>query len=86
MLSMDSGNGHLAVMYGVPVISLWGVTHPYAGFAPFDQAPENNLVADRTKYPLIPTSIYGNKFPEGYEDAMKTVLPQDVAAKIISVL
>ena len=86
MLSMDSGNGHLAVMYGVPVISLWGVTHPYAGFAPFGQAPGNNLVADRTKYPLIPTSIYGNKFPEGYEDAIKTVLPQDVAAKIISIL
>ena len=37
MLSMDSGNGHLAAMYGVPTISLWGVTHPYAGFAPFQQ-------------------------------------------------
>ncbi|HBC05033.1 MAG TPA: ADP-heptose--LPS heptosyltransferase RfaF, partial [Aequorivita sp.] len=34
MLSMDSGNGHLAAMYGVPVVTLWGVTHPYAGFVP----------------------------------------------------
>ena len=35
MLAMDSGNGHLAAMFGIPVVSLWGVTHPYAGFVPF---------------------------------------------------
>lgn len=86
MLSMDSGNGHLAAMYGVPVISLWGVTHPYAGFAPFGQVAANNLVADRIKYPLIPTSIYGNKFPEGYEEAIKTISPQEVVTKIIKTL
>ena len=86
MLSMDSGNGHLAAMYGVPVISLWGVTHPYTGFAPFGQDAANNIMADRIKYPLIPTSIYGNKFPEGYKDAMKTISPQDVVAKILEML
>ena len=86
MLSMDSGNGHLAAMYGVPVVSLWGVTHPYAGFAPFGQPKKNNLLADRTKYPSIPTSIYGNKFPEGYEDAIRTILPQDVINKIFEIL
>ena len=32
MLSMDSGNGHIAAMLGVPVVTLWGATHPYAGF------------------------------------------------------
>jgi len=86
MLSMDSGNGHLAAIYGVPVISLWGVTHPYAGFAPFGQAKENCLVADRIKYPLIPTSIYGNKFPEGYENAIKTISSSEVVNKIIEIL
>ena len=35
MLSMDSGNAHLAANYGVAVVSLWGATHPFAGFAPF---------------------------------------------------
>jgi len=83
MLSMDSGNGHLAAMFGVPVITLWGVTHPYAGFAPFGQNPENNILSDITKYPLIPTSIYGNKFPEGYEDVMKTILPKEVISKTL---
>ena len=35
MLSMDSGNGHIAAMFGIPTITLWGITHPYAGFYPF---------------------------------------------------
>ena len=32
MLSMDSGNAHIAAMLGVKVITLWGVRHPYAAF------------------------------------------------------
>ena len=83
MLSMDSGNGHLAAMYGVPTISLWGVTHPYAGFAPLYQEG-NCILSDRTQYPAIPTSIYGNKVPEGYEDVMRTIAPQAVVDKIMN--
>ncbi|UCA57079.1 MULTISPECIES: glycosyltransferase family 9 protein [Aequorivita] len=86
MLSMDSGNGHLAAMYGVPVVTLWGVTHPFAGFVPFNQPEKNQLMADREKYPLIPTSIYGNKFPTGYEEVMKTISPAIVLKKINQVL
>lgn len=86
MLSMDSSNAHMAAMQGVPVVTLWGATHPYTGFAPFGQPMHNTLTADRKKYPLLPTSVYGNKRVVGYEDAMRTILPQDVADKIISLL
>lgn len=86
MLSMDSGNGHLAALFGIPTITLWGVTHPAAGFAPFQQPKENQLCADREKYPLIPTSVYGNMFPEGYDAAMKTITPEAVLAKILKYL
>ena len=86
MLSMDSGNGHLATMFGVPVLTLWGATHPFAGFAPFNQPDSNQLTADREQYPLIPTSIYGNKFPLGYEEAMKTIAPETVVQKIRELL
>lgn len=86
MLSMDSGNGHLAAIYGIPVITLWGVTHPFAGFTPFNQPESNQLVADRVKYPLIPTSIYGNKFPKGYDEAINTIAPEMVVSKIREVL
>ncbi|WP_371743256.1 glycosyltransferase family 9 protein [Pseudozobellia sp. WGM2] len=86
MVSMDSGNGHLAAMYGVPVVSIWGVTHPYAGFYPFGQPIKNALLADRDKYPLIPTSVYGNKVPEGYERAIETVSPKQILSKIYKTL
>lgn len=86
MLSMDSANGHLAANYGVPVISLWGATHPYAGFAPFGQPETHSLIADRLRYPDLPTSVYGNKMPEGYEEAMRTIDPRDVVEKIKEVL
>ncbi len=86
MLSMDSGNGHLAAMYGVKVVTLWGVTHPFAGFSPFNQDDENSLMANRNIYPLIPTSVYGNKFPESYKNCMKSIYVEDVVKKIETIL
>ena len=86
MLSMDSGNGHLAAIFGIPVLTLWGVTHPYAGFAPFNQPENYQLTSDRDKYPLIPTSIYGNKYPKGYGNAMETIAPETVLEKIKEIL
>ncbi len=86
MVAMDSGNSHLAAMYGIPTITLWGVTHPFAGFYPFGQPQENALLSDREKYPLIPTSVYGNKFPEGYNRAMETIAPEQVIQRIREVL
>lgn len=83
MLSMDSGNAHLAAMYGVPVITLWGVTHPYAGFKAFGQPMENCILPDLQKYPKIPTSVYGNIVPEGYEDVMRSISPEKVVDKIL---
>ncbi|RTY81258.1 lipopolysaccharide heptosyltransferase family protein [Flavobacterium sp. ZB4P23] len=82
MLSMDSGNAHIAAMLGVKVITLWGATHPYAGFSPFNQPLENSLVSDRNMFPKLPTSVYGNKKVAGYEDAMRTILPGTIVLKI----
>src|SRR5690606_32688430 len=47
MLSMDSGNAHVAAMLGVKTVTIWGVTHPFAGFAPFNQPKDFALMADR---------------------------------------
>lgn len=82
MLSMDSGNGHLAAMFGIPTVTLWGVTHPYAGFAPFQQEA-HCILSDGAQYPEIPTSVYGNKAPEGYGEVMRTIDPKVVIQKMI---
>ncbi len=86
MLSMDSGNAHIAAMFGVKTITLWGATHPFAGFSPFDQPLENAITSDRNEYPFLPTSIYGNKKVSGYENAMRTIMPEKVVYSIQSQL
>ncbi len=86
MLSMDSGNAHIAAMLGVKVVTLWGATHPYAGFLPFNQSLENALTSDRNQFPKLPTSVYGNKIIEGYDNAMRTILPQKVVDKVVEQL
>ncbi|MFH6992831.1 glycosyltransferase family 9 protein [Flavobacterium sp. FlaQc-48] len=86
MLSMDSGNAHIAAMLGVKVLTLWGATHPYAGFLPFNQSLENALTSDRNQYPKLPTSVYGNKIVEGYEDVMRSISPEKVVTSIQSQL
>ena len=58
MLSMDSGNMHLASLVHTPVVSVWGATHPYAGFMGWNQ---NILHAVQIDLPCRPCSIYGNK-------------------------
>jgi len=78
MLSMDSANAHIAAMYGVKTIVLFGSTHPFAGFMPFGQPLENALVPDLKKYPKLPTSVYGNKIVVGYKDAMRTISVEKV--------
>jgi len=82
MVSMDSGNAHFAAMLGVNTITIWGITHPFTGFAPFNQPFGNAILPDLKKYPNIPCSIYGNKVYEGYEDVMKSISPDKVVQKI----
>lgn len=86
MLSMDSGNTHIAAMLGVKVVTIWGVTHPFAGFSPFNQPEAYALLSDKNRYPKIPTSVYGNKYPEDYKDAAGSISPNTIIEKIVSIL
>ena len=58
MLAMDSSNMHLASLTGTPVVSIWGATHPAAGFMGWGQDPDNCIQLD---LPCRPCSIYGKK-------------------------
>ena len=86
MLSMDSGNAHLAAIKNVKTITLWGATHPYTGFAPFKHTLKDCLVPDLKKYPKLPSSVYGNKVIKGYEDCMSSIPPQKVVKTILKYL
>ncbi|AUC17164.1 ADP-heptose--LPS heptosyltransferase RfaF [Tenacibaculum sp. SZ-18] len=86
MISMDSGNAHFAAMLGIDTVTIWGNTHPYAGFAPFNQPTENCILPDLEKYPALPCSIYGNKTLPGYENVMESIPPEKIINKIKEIL
>jgi len=58
MVSMDSANMHLASLYKVPVVSIWGATHHYAGFYGWGQDEKNIVGIDLY---CRPCSVFGNK-------------------------
>ncbi len=58
MITMDSANMHLASLAGTRVISIWGATHPWAGFLGYGQS-ENDCI--QLSIPCRPCSIYGNR-------------------------
>lgn len=59
MVSMDSANMHLASLVGTRVVSIWGATHPWAGFLGWGQSEADCV--QRNDLKCRPCSIYGNK-------------------------
>ncbi|MBQ8047758.1 MAG: glycosyltransferase family 9 protein [Prevotella sp.] len=80
MLSMDSANMHLASLVGTPVVSIWGATHPYAGFLGWNQKASNVI---QKELECRPCSIYGSKkcFRNDYA-CLHTIEPEEIVAKI----
>ncbi|RYY54175.1 MAG: glycosyltransferase family 9 protein [Chitinophagaceae bacterium] len=85
MVSMDSANMHLASMYSVPVISIWGGTHPYLGFYGWRQPMANAIQLD---LPCRPSSVFGNKpCPvHGERGCMQGISPAAVTAQCLEVI
>ena len=84
MVSMDSANMHLASLVNTPVVSIWGATHPYAGFYGFNQDMKNAVQVD---LPCRPCSVFGNK-PCCRSDyaCMQQISPEEITDKIKQVL
>ncbi|RFZ85541.1 glycosyltransferase family 9 protein [Mucilaginibacter terrenus] len=80
MLSMDSAGMHLASLEGVPVVSIWGATHPYLGFKGFGQSEDDMIF---TNIECQPCSTYGQKpcFRKDYA-CLHGIQPAMVIAKI----
>jgi len=84
MLSMDSSNMHFASCLGIPVVSVWGATHPCRGFYGWRQDPANAVQLD---IPCRPCSKYGKK-PCRYGDypCLKNIAPEEIVARLQSLL
>jgi len=82
MVTMDSANLHLASMVGTMAISIWGATHPYAGFYGLGQKETNAIQTDLS---CRPCSVYGDKACyRGDYACMKNISPEQIIKKIES--
>jgi ADP-heptose:LPS heptosyltransferase len=84
MISMDSSNMHLASLTATPVVSIWGATHPYAGFMGWGQSEEN---AVQIPLECRPCSIFGKKpCMRGDYACMRGIKPETIVEKTLSLL
>lgn len=85
VLTMDSGNMHLAALSSTPVVSLWGATHPKGGFLGWRCDAAN--VIERPELPCRPCSTYGNR-PCRFGDyrCLAGIAPDEVADRLIQAI
>ncbi|MFV0141845.1 glycosyltransferase family 9 protein [Empedobacter falsenii] len=85
MISMDSANMHLASLMGTRTISIWGGTHPFAGFLGYGQSM-NDVIQDETMK-IRPTSIFG-KDPKKFQnyDYFQNLSAEDIYEQIVDKL
>ena len=84
MVSMDSANMHLASLTATPVVSIWGATHPVAGFLGWGQSMDNVIQLD---LPCRPCSIFGNKpCLRGDYACLRNIAPEMVVERVNKIL
>ena len=83
MVSMDSANMHIASIFGIPVLSIWGATHPKAGFSGYGQTPDSEVQLDLS---CRPCSIYGKKPCQFGDMRCMGIKPEAIIEKAIQLL
>ncbi len=84
MVTMDSANMHLASLVETPVVSIWGATHPFAGFYGWGQDPASAVQIDLA---CRPCSVFGNKpCHRGDFACMQRITPEMVIQKITTII
>ena len=81
MLTMDSANMHLASLAAVPVVSVWGATHPLGGFMGYGQSLDDAI--QLSDLDCRPCSIYGQKpCRRGDYPCLRGIRPDAIVARI----
>jgi ADP-heptose:LPS heptosyltransferase len=80
MLTMDSVAMQMGSLVGTPVVSVWGATHPYAGFYGLGQDPAN---AVQLPLECRPCSVSGST-PCEYSDyrCLAGIEPRTIVEKV----
>ena len=84
MLCVDSSNMHLAALAGIPLLSVWGGTHPDVGFGPYGRGPESVIQVSREQLPCRPCSVYGKEhcYIDGFP-CLTRITAEEIAERIL---
>ncbi len=84
MVAMDSSNMHLAAMLGVDTLSIWGATHPRAGFSAWGMPEENQIQIPDTQLTCRPCTIYGKgECRRGDLACLEWITPEMVLKRVL---
>jgi len=84
MVSMDSANMHLAALTATPVVSIWGATHPYAGFLGWNQTCDTCVGVDFSCRPC--TAHEEKKCQYGDYRCLESISSETIIQKITEIL
>ncbi|MCX6329668.1 MAG: glycosyltransferase family 9 protein [Bacteroidia bacterium] len=85
MITMDSGNMHMAAMVGTAVISIWGGTDPLIGFGAWQQSDEYALRIPVEELTCRPCTVFGKGECRRKDFACMTWLtPEKVFERLIN--
>lgn len=84
MVTMDSANMHMASLVELPVVSVWGATHPACGFLGWHQAQRDTV---QLELDCRPCSVFGNKKCRyGDYHCMRDISPELILEKVKTIL
>jgi len=84
MITGDSANMHIAALMNTKIVSVWGATHPFAGFTPY--APGHKITyIQNNNLNCRPCSVFGNK-PcfKGTLECLHSISPEMIIDACIS--
>ena len=76
----------MAALAGVPVLSIWGGTHPDVGFAPLGINPEIVQIS-RDELPCRPCSVFGREtcYIGGFH-CLTRITPEVIADQVYKII
>ncbi|HYG17997.1 MAG TPA: glycosyltransferase family 9 protein [Ohtaekwangia sp.] len=85
MLCVDSSNMHMAALSNVPLLAIWGGTHPDVGFGPYGKNIDDTIIqVSREELPCRPCSVYGReKCYIGDFSCLNRITPDLVSQRIV---
>lgn len=87
MICVDSSNMHMSSLSGVPLLSIWGGTHPDVGFGPYGSTNQTIMQISREELPCRPCSVYGKETCYiGEFPCLHRITPQSVSEKVLSLI